>query len=95
MISTRRIVAVLGLAAGVTGLAAPAASAADAGSTPLLSPMATLDSLAVTDLPEEYKDDLPPLSAQLAALNQAHELGRLMELAGPVAPVLNLVPAVQ
>ncbi len=48
MISTRRIAAVVGLAVGVTGLAAPMASAApeDKGAAPL-SLMATLDSLTV------------------------------------------------
>lgn len=95
MIPTRRIVAVLGLAAGVTGLAAPAATAGDAVSGAPLRPMVALDSLTTGDLPEEYRDDLPPVSAQLAALNQVHELGQLQQLAGPVAPVLNLVPAVQ
>ncbi|MDG9719499.1 hypothetical protein [Streptomyces sp. DH24] len=100
MISTRRIIAAVGLAAGVTGLAAPLASAADgaAQDTGRLSPIAVLDSLAVADLPEEHKDEILRPSAQLAELNKVRELNRLGELyqlAQPVAPVLGLVPAVQ
>ena len=45
MISTRRIAAVVALAAGVTGLAAPLANAADAPSDGLIHPMALIDSL--------------------------------------------------
>jgi hypothetical protein len=100
MISTRRIVAALGLAAGVTGLAAPLANAADASApaTGQISPMAVLDSLTVSDIPAEYKAGVPRVSEQARALNQLSELNRLNELwqvAGLVTPVLGLVPAVE
>ncbi|MFI2759197.1 hypothetical protein ACH5A3_10015 [Streptomyces echinatus] len=100
MISTRRIVAALGLAAGVTGLAAPLANAAEASTpdTGQLSPMAVLDSLTVSDIPAQYKEEVPRVSEQARALNQVNELNRLNELwqvAGPVAPVTGLLPAVQ
>ncbi|MEU3830481.1 hypothetical protein GT045_06535 [Streptomyces sp. SID486] len=100
MIPTRRIVAALGLAAGVTGLAAPLANAADASApaTGQISPMAVLDSLTVSDIPAQYKAGVPRVSEQTRALNQINELDRLGELwqvAGLVAPVTGLLPAVE
>jgi hypothetical protein len=96
MISTRRIAAVIGLAAGVTGLAAPMASAApeDAGAAPL-SPMATLDSLTVSDIPAEYKAALPRPSAQLAELNKLNDLNQLSQVTDLAAPVTQVLPAIQ
>ncbi|MEU5320884.1 hypothetical protein ABZ835_37185 [Streptomyces sp. NPDC047461] len=96
MISTRRIAAVVGLAVGVTGLAAPLASAApeDKGAAPL-SPMATLDSLTVSDLPAEYKDALPRPSAQLAELNKLNDLQQLTQVTDLAAPVTQLLPGIQ
>lgn len=96
MISTRRIAAVIGLAAGVTGLAAPTASAAsaDAGAAPL-SPMATLDSLVVSDLPAEHKDAMPRPSAQLAELNKLNDLNQLTQVTDLAAPVTQLLPGIQ
>ncbi|MET7733536.1 hypothetical protein ABZT02_19500 [Streptomyces sp. NPDC005402] len=93
MISTRRIVAAVGLAVGVTGLTAPLANAADAAGpdTGQLNPIAVIDSLATSKIPAEHKDEIPPVSRQLAGLNQ---LGQLEQLTGLVAPVTGLVPAV-
>ncbi|MEU2541368.1 hypothetical protein [Streptomyces iakyrus] len=68
MISTRRVVAAVGLAAGVTGLAAPMANAADAEAKSPLGPMATLDSLTVSDIPAEHKDEIPWPSSQPAGV---------------------------
>ncbi|MGX1135301.1 hypothetical protein RKD49_007491 [Streptomyces glaucescens] len=99
MISTRRIVAAVGLAAGVTGLAAPLAAAAEADAQAgKLNPIAALDSLAAGDLPAEHKDALPRPSAQLAQLNQISDLNRLNELhqvTDLVAPVTGLLPAIE
>ncbi|MFF8726784.1 hypothetical protein ACF073_09860 [Streptomyces sp. NPDC015171] len=94
MISTRRIVAAVGLAAGVTGLAAPLANAAEASApdTGRLSPMAAVDSLAVTGIPEQYQGQIPRVSEQARALNQANQL---WQVAAPAEPVLGLLPAVQ
>ncbi|OIK29576.1 hypothetical protein [Streptomyces malaysiense] len=99
MISTRRIVAVLGLAAGVTGLAAPLANAADASASHSgrINPMTALDSLTAGDIPAAQRAQLPTTSEQLKALNQVGELNRLSELhqvTDIVAPVTGLVPAV-
>ncbi|GLX52650.1 hypothetical protein Shyhy01_56000 [Streptomyces hygroscopicus subsp. hygroscopicus] len=100
MISTRRIVAVLGLAAGVTGLAAPLANAADASAahTGRINPMTTLDTLAAGGLPAAQQAEMPAVSEQLKALNQVSELNKLSELhqvTDIVAPVTGLLPAVQ
>jgi hypothetical protein len=96
MISTRRIVAAVGLAAGVTGLAAPLANAAPASAqdTGKISPIATLDSLAMSDIPLEHRAGVPRVSEQLQGLNRLHELGELHQLTDLAAPVTGLVPAV-
>ncbi|WP_432155231.1 MULTISPECIES: hypothetical protein [unclassified Streptomyces] len=98
MISTRRIVAAACLAVGATGLGAPMANAAGAPETGQINPIATLDSLAVSDIPAEHRDDMPRVSRQLAELNKVNELNRLNELhqvTDLVAPVTGLLPAVQ
>ncbi|MEU6669586.1 hypothetical protein [Streptomyces sp. NPDC046727] len=100
MISTRRIVAALGVAAGVTGLAAPLAHAAEASAAGAgrLSPMATVDSLTVSHIPAQYRAGVPRVSEQTRAMDQIDDLNRLNELwqvTGPVAPVLGLLPAVR
>ncbi|WP_328505391.1 hypothetical protein [Streptomyces sp. NBC_00391] len=98
MISTRRIVAAVGLAVGVTGLAAPMANADATADATTFSPMAALDSLAASDLPEEQKETLPRPSEQLKSLNQVHELNRLNELhqvTDMAAPALGLLGAIE
>ncbi|MBC2908303.1 hypothetical protein [Streptomyces cupreus] len=97
MISTRRIVAAVGLAAAATGFAAPMASAAEAEATNAgsLSPMRMLDSLAVSDIAEEHKAEIPRPSAQLNQLNRVHELNQLHQVTDMVAPVTNLVPGIE
>jgi hypothetical protein len=96
MISTRRIVAVAGLAAGVTGLAAPMASAAPVDAdTARLSPMATLDSLTVSDIPAERKAEIPRPTEQLAQLNRLNDLNQLSQVTDLAAPVTGLLPAIQ
>ncbi|MFD9429364.1 hypothetical protein [Streptomyces sp. NPDC060002] len=97
MISTRRIAAIAALAAGVTGLAAPVASAAEAPATGRLNPMTVLDSVTTSQIPAEYRADLPPLSRQLGELNKVGQLGQLNELhqiTDLVAPVTGLLPAI-
>ncbi|MFE9441882.1 hypothetical protein ACFYO2_23395 [Streptomyces sp. NPDC006602] len=96
MSSTRRVIAAVGLAVGVTGLAAPLANAADAAApdTGQLNPIATFDSLVVSDIPAEHKDEIPRISRQPAALNQVDELNELHQVTDLVAPVTGLVPAV-
>lgn len=98
MISTRRTVAAVSLAIGVTGLAAPMANADATADATRFNPMTALDSLAVSDLPEVRKESLPRPSQQLKSLNQVHELNRLNELhqvTDLAAPALGLLGAVQ
>jgi len=96
MISTRRIVAAVGLAVGVTGLTAPLANAAAVGAPDAgqLSPIAVIDSLAVSDIPAEHRDEIPSVSEQLAALNQVKKLNQLHQVTDLVAPVTGLLPGV-
>ncbi|MFL4908836.1 hypothetical protein ACJ6WF_37985 [Streptomyces sp. MMS24-I2-30] len=97
MIPTRRIVAAVGLAAGVTGLAAPLANAAPASAreSGKISPMATLDALATSDIPAEQRAGVPRVSEQLQGLNRLHDLGELHQVTDLVAPVTGLLPAVE
>ncbi|MFF2206131.1 hypothetical protein [Streptomyces sp. NPDC058145] len=97
MISTRRIVAAVGLAAGFAGLAAPMASAAGTGApdTGRISPMTTLDSLATAGLPADEQGQIPKVSEQLGGLNQIGApdgLGQLGQLTDLVAPATGLLP---
>ncbi|MFV0132246.1 hypothetical protein ACLGIH_03090 [Streptomyces sp. HMX87] len=93
MISTRRILAAVGLAAGAAGLAAPMASAADAeaGKAGGLSVKGTLDWLAAGDIPAEYRDEILPPSAQLNRLN---DVNQLHQVTGLVSPLFGLAPAI-
>ncbi|MFF3964342.1 hypothetical protein ACFYZI_22630 [Streptomyces griseorubiginosus] len=97
MISTRRIVAAIGLAVGVTGLAAPLANAAGAAAQDAspLSPMATLDSLAVSEIPAEHRAQLPKVSEQLNRANDLYRLNELHQVTDLAAPVTGLVPAIE
>ncbi|MFB7656895.1 MULTISPECIES: hypothetical protein [unclassified Streptomyces] len=91
MISTRRMVAVVGLAAGVTALAAPMASAAGGPlGTDKLSVTNTLDSLAVNDMPAEDRAQVPLPSQQLNRLNDLDQLQQVTDL---VSPLFGAVPA--
>ncbi|WP_330461335.1 hypothetical protein OIB37_33400 [Streptomyces sp. NBC_00820] len=101
MISTRRIVAAVGLAVGVTGLAAPLANAADAGTTnpQQINPMTTLDTLAVSDIPAEHRAEVPRVTDQMRSLNDLgsglNRLNELHQLTDLAAPVTGLLPAVE
>ncbi|MET9906839.1 hypothetical protein ABZZ74_08420 [Streptomyces sp. NPDC006476] len=97
MISTRRIVAAVGLAAGLSGLAAPLASAAEAAApgTGAVNPMATLDSLTVSDLPAAHKAEIPRPSGQLQQLNRLNDLGQLHQLTDLAAPVTGLLGGIE
>lgn len=91
MISTRRIVAAVGLAAGITALAAPMASASDSaisnreGSE--LNPLTLVDSLATTGVPADRQADMPRPSEQLDRLNNLRQLDQVAHM-GAVGPAL-------
>ncbi|OIJ68867.1 hypothetical protein [Streptomyces mangrovisoli] len=97
MISPRRIVAAVGLAVGVTGLAAPLAQAAPQASGQL-NPVSTLDSIAASGIPAEEQGRLPHLRDELAALNGVNglsELGQLHQVTDLAAPVTGLLPGIE
>ncbi|MEU8980937.1 hypothetical protein [Streptomyces sp. NPDC048309] len=93
MISTRRMVAAVGLAIGVTGLAAPMASAAASGPQDAgkLNPMTQLDSLALSGIPAERQGEFPLPSRQLAGLTRLTELDELRPVTDLAAPVTGLL----
>ncbi|MEU0781098.1 hypothetical protein ABZ341_05875 [Streptomyces sp. NPDC006173] len=97
MISTRRIAAAVGLAVGVTGLAAPMAAAAgsEAHTAGKLNPIATLDSLAMSDIPAEHQAELPRPSAQLKGLNGLNDLYQLHQVTDLAAPVTGLLGGIE
>ncbi|MFI9611815.1 hypothetical protein ACIHCM_09010 [Streptomyces sp. NPDC052023] len=97
MISTRRLVTAVGLAAGVAGLAASSADAAEAparGAAPL-SPIALLDTVAVSDIPAEYQEDFPRPSVQLTQMKRLNELNQLRQITDMAAPATGLLPDVR
>ncbi|MET7684863.1 hypothetical protein [Streptomyces sp. NPDC005423] len=97
MISTRRIAAAVGFAVGVTGLAAPMASAAAAApqDTGKIHPLAMIDALATSEVPADHAARLPKISQQLAGLSHLNDLNQLHQLTDLAAPVTGLLPAVQ
>ncbi|MER5667375.1 hypothetical protein [Streptomyces mirabilis] len=95
MISTRRMVAAVGLAVGVTGLAAPMASAAEAPDAGKLNPITQLDALAVSDIPAGHQADIPRVSEQLGGLNRLNDLNQLHQVTDLIAPVTGLLPGLQ
>ncbi|MEU2618051.1 hypothetical protein ABZ642_07735 [Streptomyces sp. NPDC007157] len=97
MISTRRIVAAVGLAVGVTGLAAPLANAADASAQNpgKLTALGVLDSVSRIGIPAEYQDQIPKVSEQVQGLNGVHKLSELHQLTDLAAPAMGLVPGIE
>ncbi|MET8978433.1 hypothetical protein ABZX85_22735 [Streptomyces sp. NPDC004539] len=100
MISTRRMLAAAAIAAGVAGLAAPMASAADAAPADgKLNPFALLDDLAMSDIPAEHQDQMPRVSSQVSEVKKLggipNELGQLHQLTDLAAPVTGLLPAIE
>lgn len=89
------MVAAVGLAVGVTGLAAPMASAAEAPDAGKLNPITQLDALAVSDIPAEHQADIPRVSEQLGGLNRLNDLNQLHQVTDLVAPVTGLLPGLQ
>ncbi|MEV7322327.1 hypothetical protein [Streptomyces sp. NPDC093970] len=97
MISTRRIVAAVGLAVGVTGLAAPLANAADTGAPHpgKLTALGVLDSVSRIGFPAEHRDEIPKVSEQLQGLDGLQKLNELHQLTDLAAPAMGLVPGIE
>ncbi|AYN38032.1 hypothetical protein D9753_02670 [Streptomyces dangxiongensis] len=90
MISTRRIAAAVGLAAGIAALAVPSANAADAGTPSVgkFGALTTLDSLAGAGIPASEQDRVPRVTDQLQALDDLKELNQVAQVLAPAAPLL-------
>ncbi|WP_046733405.1 hypothetical protein [Streptomyces humi] len=97
MISTRRIVAAVGLAVGVTGLAAPLANAADTSAQHpgKLTALGVLDSVSSSNIPAEYQDRMPKVSEQVQGLNGVHKLSELHQVTDLAAPATGLLPGIE
>ncbi|MGX1885961.1 hypothetical protein [Streptomyces sp. NPDC055287] len=95
MIKTKSVLAVVALAAGVSALAAPAASAADSSGGYLLSVPDALDDIGASAVPADRRADVPSVTGQLNGLSQLDKLGELQQFTGLVSPVTGLLPAVE
>lgn len=74
-------------------MAAAAGSAVqDAGK---LSPIATLDSLATSEIPAGHQAGLPRPSTQLAGLNRLNDLNQLHQVTDLAAPATGLLGGIQ
>lgn len=60
-----------------------------------LNPIAQLDSLAVSEIPAQYHDDLPRVSTQLSSLNRLNDLQQLHQVTDMAAPVTGLLPGIE
>ncbi|MFF1687094.1 MULTISPECIES: hypothetical protein [unclassified Streptomyces] len=90
MISTRRVLAAVALAAGASALAMPAAEAAPVGPLGGMKPI-SLDDITTSAVPAEHKAEIPSVNEQLGGLNRLNELHQVTDL---VAPVTGLLPSV-
>lgn len=95
MIKAKSVLAVVALAAGVSALAAPAASAADSSGRHLLSVPDELDKLGAMATPPDHRAGVPTVTDQLKGLRELHKLGELQQVTDLVSPVTVLLPAVQ
>lgn len=59
------------------------------------NPVATLESLATSDIPDGQQAGLPRPSAQLAGLNPLNDLKQLHQITDLAAPVTGLLPGIQ
>lgn len=85
--------AAVSFAAGAAALTAPAAHAStEAQAAPGISIVDTVQDLQTSGMPAEYRKQVPTVAQQLGGLNNVQQLHQLTDL---VAPVTQLLPAVQ
>lgn len=96
VISTRRISSVLAVAAAFSclGGAATTAVAATGPLGPPINPVAELDALTTTGIPEESRDRFPGISGQLGGLNRLNDLNQIHQLTDLAAPATGLLPEI-
>ncbi|MGX2998584.1 hypothetical protein JNUCC64_30695 [Streptomyces sp. JNUCC 64] len=98
MTTTRRILAAVALASGVTGLTATAAAAAPAleRGVEVPSVIGEVDSLSTRGVSPQHRAQMPTVTGQVGTvrqgLSQLHQLHQVTDL---VAPVTGLLPAVE
>ncbi|MBT2394912.1 hypothetical protein [Streptomyces sp. ISL-100] len=96
MIKAKSVLAVAALAAGVSALAAPGASAAESSDRQYrLDVPKELDKLGALAVPAERRDEVPSVTGQLKSLGQLHKLNELQQFTGMLTPATGLVPAVE
>ncbi|MFB7512249.1 hypothetical protein [Streptomyces sp. NPDC056144] len=95
MISTRRISAVLALAAAVSTLGATAATAAPTSPLgPPINPVTELDAVTTMGIPEESRGQFPGVAQQLGGLNGVNELHQLTQLTDQASFATGLLPEI-
>ncbi|MFE5794950.1 hypothetical protein ACFQ8C_20585 [Streptomyces sp. NPDC056503] len=97
MTSSRRISSVLAVAAAFTCLGGAASQAVAAPAGPLgppISPIAELDALATTGMPEEASAAYPGVGEQLGGLSRVGEIRQLHQLTDLAAPATGLLPEI-
>ncbi|QES10886.1 hypothetical protein DEJ44_30635 [Streptomyces venezuelae] len=93
--NTRRISALLAVAAAFSCVGATAAQAATTSPLgPPINPVTELDALVTTGIPEESKAQFPGIADQLGGLDRLHEVNQLHQLTDQAAPVAGLLPVV-
>ncbi|MGW7054254.1 hypothetical protein [Streptomyces sp. NPDC054887] len=92
MIKAKRVLAVAALAAGVSALAAPSATAAETSGGYLLSVPEELDKLGSSAIPVDRRAEVPTVTDQLKGFGQLHKLNELQQFTGMVAPLTGAVP---
>ncbi|MGW0122040.1 hypothetical protein [Streptomyces sp. NPDC003327] len=96
MTTSRRLSSVLAVAAAFSCIGATASTAVAATSPlgPPISPVAELDALTTTGIPEESRGEFPGIAEQLGGLSRVHELHQLHQLTDQAAPVMGLLPEI-
>ena len=60
-----------------------------------VSPVALLDSLAVSEIPAEHRSEVPKVANQLQGLNHLNDLQQLHQVTDMAAPVTGLLPSIE
>lgn len=60
-----------------------------------VSPVALLDSLAVSEIPAEHRAEVPRIAGQLQGLNHLNDLQQLHQVTDMTAPVTGLLPSIE
>ncbi|MFD7551944.1 hypothetical protein ACFV0R_16255 [Streptomyces sp. NPDC059578] len=98
MTATRRILAAVALASGVTALTATAATAAPAlqQGVEVPSVIGQVDSLSAQSVGPEHQAKMPTVTGQVGTISHGFaQLQQLRQVTDLVAPVTGLLPAIE